>query len=180
MKLNFSKIFSNRKLTLQWLVGIGGAALVVLLLVAWLSRGGSVLDSAITTYKSGDVSQALDLFAQARDKNQINTAEEWNIYGNVYRDSKHLPEAIEAYKKAVKADSGYEAAYRNLSYAALDLAEQNKNQQPMREAIGVIEAGHKSHPKSVFLVEDLIMLYGKVGDKAKVAELTAIRTELLK
>lgn len=180
MKLNFSKFFFKNKLSPILLAGIGAVAVVAILLVVWLDRGGSIIDSAIETYKSGDVSQALDLFAEARDKNQINTAEEWNLYGNVYRDSKHLPEAIEAYKKAIKLDSGYEVAYRNLSYAFADLAEQDKNPQKLQEAIQIIENARKSYPKSVLLVEDLIMLYGKVGDTAKVTELTAIRTELLK
>lgn len=179
MKLNFSKLFSKTKSSPILLIGIGVVA-VAILSVMWLNRGDSNVNSAIEIYKSGDVSRALDLFAEARDKNQINTAEEWNLYGNVYRDSKHLPEAIEAYKEAIKRDSGYEAAYRNLAYVSVDLAEEEKTDERIRQAIGIVEKGRKSHSKSVLLVEDLIMLYGKVGDSAKVSELTAIRTELLK
>jgi len=176
MEMDFSK--KNLKATL--LLGIGVIAIIVFLLIVWLIPSGSTIDSAVETYKSGNVSQALDLFAEARDKNQINTAEEWNIYGNVYRDNKHLPEAIEAYKKAIELDSGYETAYSNLAYVSVDLAEEEKNNQRIQQAIGIVEKGRKSHSKSVLLVEDLIMLYGKVGDTAKVAELTALRTELLK
>jgi len=180
MKLNLPNFTFNRKTSPIWVTGLGVIGLMAILLIVWSTRGGSTIDSAIATYKAGNVQEALDLFAQARDKNQINTAEEWNIYGNVYRDAKHLPEAAEAYQKAIKADSGYESAYRNLSYLYADWAEQDKDPQKLQQAIGIIENGRKSHPKSITMVEDLIMLYGKVGDSAKVAELQAIRTLLLK
>ena len=179
MKLSFTQPFSNRKWSLLWPVGAGVVALVVLLLMAWLTRGGSAIESAMVAYQAGDVQGALDLFAQARDKNQINTAEEWNLFGNAYRDSKHLPEALEAYKKAIKIDSGYETAYRNLAYTATELVDQDSISQARSEAVGLIEKGRRSYPQSVFLVEDLIMLYGKTGDSAKVDELRSVREQLL-
>ena len=180
MKLDFSKFFNNRKFQPILLIGIGVIALLVLFFAGWLTRGNSTIDAAQKAYQSGDIQKAMDILAVARDKNQINTAKEWNMLGNVYRDTKHIPEANEAYRNAIKADSGYETAYRNLSYLYVEWAEQDKNpQQKLQEIIGYIEYGRKSHPKSVTLVEDLIMLYGKTGDSAKVTELTALRTQLL-
>lgn len=163
-----------------WLIGFGVIALVIILLSAWLTRGGATIDSAIETYKSGDITHALELFARADSRHQLITAEGWNTYGNAYRDNKDLAKALEAYQKAIQLDSGYESAYRNLSYAAVDLSAEEKTNDRINQAIDLIEQGHQKHPKSVFLVEDLIMLYGEVGNTAKVNELKALREQLLK
>ncbi|MFH0905276.1 MAG: hypothetical protein V1826_00960 [bacterium] len=185
MKPNLSRLWPRlRPPRRPWVIGVGTLIVVAIVAIIWLIPKSTTVESAMAAYKAGNTQQALDLFSQARDKNQISTAEGWNIYGNVLRDATRdtarFPMASEAYQKAIKADSGYEAAYRNLSYLHLDWSEAEQDPSKLQEAIDIIEKGYQAHPRSISMVEDLIMLYGKAGNSAKVAELIAIRAELLK
>lgn len=180
MKLPFLNLSKNPRLNPLIVAVIGVAAMVIIFITAWLTRGNASLTDATKLYQKGDIKQAEEMFAAARNRRQIITAEDWNVYGNILRDLRRVEDAADAYQQAVKIDSGYEAVYRNLSYLYLDWANDTNDSSKLQQAITIIEAGRKSNPKSVTIVEDLIMLYGKVGNSAKVSELTAIRTQLLK
>ncbi|MDD5605930.1 MAG: tetratricopeptide repeat protein [Patescibacteria group bacterium] len=159
-----------------------GAVIVAAAVLSWqgISHQSNALEHAKALYQAGNVQEASKVYAKLLEgSGGLITAEVWNNYGNTLRDQNKLEEALEAYQKAIKIDGQYELAYRNLTYTAIDLAEDTNNPDQIADAIDILEAAYHKRPQSVILVENLITLYSKQGNTGKVSELKALREQLL-
>lgn len=173
---------NSKKANSQKVYIIGGVIFVAILvgLFIWVQNNrASSLENAKELYTEGNIEGASEEYKKLLDQFG-GTAEVWSNYGNTLRDLKKYEEASIAYKRSATVDATYNLAYRNLSYLHVDWEEIGGGTGKIDEAITFIEDGFdRAGDNKLYLAEDLIMLYGRKGNEAKVNEWKAVRAQLL-
>jgi tetratricopeptide (TPR) repeat protein len=110
----------------------------------------------VAKYNLGDEAAAIQAWSKAAELDPKVAAEMSNNIGNALRDSKKLPEAEDAYRKAIKLDPHQWNAAINL---ATILLQQNKKS----DAVAVLEAAVPANPN----IEPLVKLLDSYKSQVK-------------